>query len=79
MNITTKELRDNPGKTLARVAGGQKITVTFRGKAVAEIIPIAEEDDPLPRSEDVLFGLWKDLEICDVDNHVRSLRKGRMF
>jgi prevent-host-death family protein len=79
MEISTKELRDNPGKTLTRVARGQEITVTYRGKAVAKIIPIEQADETIEAAEDLLFGLWKDRGISNVDAHVRGLRKGRTF
>ena len=40
MQITTKELRIQPGRIIDQVANGEEITVTFRGKALARIIPI---------------------------------------
>ena len=79
MEISTKELRANPGKTLARVERGQEIVVTFRGKAVAKLVPIESPEAPAPVEDDLLFGLWRDRGIDDVDAHVRDLRKGRTF
>jgi prevent-host-death family protein len=79
MEISTKELRDNPGRTLSRVARGQEITVTYRGKAVARIIPVEQDAETGTKEEDLLFGLWKDRAMENVDAHVRGLRKGRTF
>ena len=79
MEISTKELRDNPGRTLSRVSKGREIIVTFRGKAVAKIVPIEDTDAAASEPSDLLFGLWQDRDIEDVGAHVRALRKGRTF
>ena len=41
MEVTTKQLRIEPGRIISRAAGGQEITVTYRGKPCAKIIPLA--------------------------------------
>lgn len=82
MKISTKELRTQPGRIISQVHNGQEITVTYRGKALAKIIPLhdkrtlKEEFD----SDNELFGIWKDdKEKEDVNEYVRTLRKGRQF
>ena len=40
MEVSTKELRIQPGKIIDQVVNGQEITVTYRGKALAKIIPL---------------------------------------
>lgn len=84
MEVSTKELRIQPGKIIDHVVNGQEVTVTFRGKALAKIVPLkkrmqssedASEDDKIS-----IFGMWKDSEHSqDVDAYVRDIRKGRQF
>ncbi len=78
MEVTTKELRIQPGKIIDQVSVGQEITVTYRGKPLAKIIPIRSSvhDD----EEASIFGLWKTHATGEsVDDQVRDLRKGRQF
>jgi len=79
MEISTKQLRIQPGRILSKVNKGQDIIITYRGKPSARIIPIttgetAYNDD----TEDELFGVWKDRkDIENVEQYVRKIRKGR--
>jgi len=81
MVITTKQLRLEPGKIMSQVSNGQEITVTYRGKPRAKIIPInAGKNFFSQGSENGLFGIWKDREdTADVEQFVRNIRKGRKF
>jgi prevent-host-death family protein len=80
MEITTKELRIQPGRILDQVANGQEITVTFRGKALARIVPIKTKSKTPEEEEISIFGLWKNHEdLNNVEDYVRDLRKGRQF
>lgn len=79
MEITTKELRIQPGKIIDQVAHGEEVTVTFRGKKLARIVPVGsvatKSDDDLG-----IFGMWKDAEdFMPVEETVRDLRKERSF
>jgi prevent-host-death family protein len=77
MEVTTKELRIQPGKILDQVSIGQEVTVTYRGKPLARIVPFSNEEDP---EGDSMFGLWKDHESeRSVEDLVREARKGRAF
>jgi prevent-host-death family protein len=77
MEITTKQLRIQPGRIISQVNNGQEITITYRGKAFAKIIPIQTEDSK-QEFDNELFGIWKDREdLVNVDQYVRSMRKGR--
>lgn len=78
MQITTKELRIQPGRIIDQVANGEEITVTFRGKALARIVPINNKNKT---NEDIpMFGIWKNHEEYDnIDDYVRNIRKGRQF
>ena len=78
MEVTTKELRIQPGKIIDQVSIGQEITVTYRGKPLAKIVPF-----PSSISEDkdsALFGIWKNRsKDISVEKQVREIRKGRQF
>ncbi|MGO8694698.1 MAG: type II toxin-antitoxin system Phd/YefM family antitoxin [Rectinemataceae bacterium] len=80
MEITTKELRIQPGKIIEQVVNGQEIIVTFRGKALARIVPIGEKTDNQEREEVSIFGMWKENPTgLSVEETVREIRKGRQF
>ena len=79
MEITTKQLRIAPGRIISQVSNGQEITITYRGKPRAKIVPVTNRkvlvsDEP----ENELFGIWKDRKDMDnVEQFVRNIRKGR--
>lgn len=78
MEVTTKELRIQPGKIIQQVSGGQEITITYRGKPLAKIVPfkstIITDDDT------TIFGMWNNHDGNQtVEEQVRNLRKGRQF
>ena len=78
MQITTKELRIQPGKIIDQVANGEEVTVTFRGKALAKIVPIKKKTKTGEKEEISIFGMWKNHDnIKKVNEYVRELRKGR--
>ena len=80
MKITTKQLRIEPGRIISQAANGQEITVTYRGKPYAKIVPIVVSKKKLvSESEpDELFGIWKNRKDTEnVEQFVRNLRKGR--
>ncbi len=80
MEVSTKELRIQPGKIIDQVVNGQEITVTFRGKALAKIVPLKKRTQSFDNDETSIFGLWKEHEqIVNVEEYVRDLRKGRQF
>jgi len=79
MKVTTKELRIQPGRIIDHVVKGQEVTITYRGKALAKIVPL-HKDSSLPQNKDTIFGLWKDHPSDkSVEEQVRDLRKGRVF
>jgi prevent-host-death family protein len=83
MEITTKQLRIQPGRVIAQVNNGQEITITYRGKACAKIIPLkskieSKQGISLEETDNELFGMWKDREdMEDVAQYVRNMRRGR--
>ncbi len=79
MKITTKELRIQPGKILDQVVHGEEVTVTFRGKALARIVPVVPLQ-PEADTDSGIFGMWKsEPGERSVDDLVREVRKGRSF
>ncbi|GAB1431627.1 hypothetical protein MASR2M29_02520 [Spirochaetota bacterium] len=78
MKVTTKELRIQSGKIIEQVLVGQEITVTYRGKPLAKIIPFKSS---ISSNEDsIIFGMWKNHnESESVEDYVKKLRKGRTF
>lgn len=38
--VASRELRNNTADVLRRVQAGEEITITVRGKAVAEVVPV---------------------------------------
>jgi prevent-host-death family protein len=79
MKATAKELRFHAKYLLDAVSRGDSVVITFRGKPCAKLVPY--EDSNLAedlRSEDSLFGIWRDREdVASVDDYVRDLRKNR--
>jgi len=79
MVVTTKELRIQPGKIIEQVSIGKEITVTYRGKPLAKIIPFRQNEDDNDQ-EISIFGMWKSHEDeGTVEEQVRLMRKGRQF
>lgn len=77
MQATAKDLRFHSTELLNTVRRGEEVTITFRGKPCAKLVPIEEEKSQEITSNE-LFGIWKDYEqVEDVENYVENLRKGR--
>lgn len=79
MEVTTKELRIQPGKIIDQVVHGEEVTVTFRGKALARIVPVGSGRTK-PEEDAQIFGMWRESDDSrSVEQTVRDLRKGRSF
>ncbi len=80
MKVSTKELRIQPGRIIDQVVHGEEVTVTFRGKALAKIVPILKEKFQLDRKHEGIFGMWIDrIKGPTVDALVREMRNERRF
>ena len=79
MKVTTKQLRIEPGRIISQIDVVKEITITYRGKPRAKIVPIGDRRKAGSGSqEDELFGIWKDRkDLMNVDQHIRNIRKGR--
>jgi len=78
MQTTAKELRFNTSAIFERLDMGEEITVTYRGKAKAKLVPINDAVIQKKNSPNKLFGMWRDKDVV-VDEYVRELRQGRSF
>ena len=77
MEVTTKELRIHPGKILDQVVNGEEVTVTYRGKRIARIVPVEQKTD---QEIEGMFGLWAERDSDkSVAELMTELRKGRDF
>lgn len=76
MKATAKDLRYNLKNILESVDRGEEVLITNRGRIKARIVS-AEEKSESPEKNDFV-GMWKDRDdIQNVDEYVRTLRKGR--
>jgi prevent-host-death family protein len=76
MKATAKDLRTRSKEILDAVGRGEEVTITYRGKPYAKLVPVRKE---IPKyKENALFGLWKDNEsVEDVDAYLDELRRSR--
>ena len=78
MQATAKDLRFHSKELLNTVSRGEEVVITYRGKPCAKLVPIADEEKKAAPQPNELFGIWKDnVQTEDVDNYLRSMRKGR--
>jgi len=80
MVVTAKQLRAEPGRIISQAENGQEITITYRGKPRAKIVPLAAKKNNPEENDNELFGIWKDRkDMKNVDQFIRDKRKGRKF
>ena len=80
MKATAKDLRFYSKELLEATARGEDVTITYRGKPCAILVPYHEinKQGAGVIEENALFGMWKDNDnVENVDDYVRELRKGR--
>jgi prevent-host-death family protein len=61
--VSLRELRNHAGAVLDSVMRGRTVTVTRKGKPVAELRPIADEGTPATR----LAQCWQTIPVVDLD------------
>lgn len=76
MTVTAKDLRFNVNMLFDLLSKGEDITITYRGKPKAKLIPT--DHSTQEEKDDSLFGLWQDRD-GSVDEMVREMRRGRNF
>jgi len=78
MIATILDLRKNMKDVIAALNRNEKVTLTYRGRKKAIIVPCNDEKKNVSSTDHQAFGIWQDREdIADVGDYVRTLRKGR--
>lgn len=79
MQATIVDLRYRTKDVLRAVERGETVTVLYRGKERARILPVAGKRPAARLDAAEAFGLWKDREdLRDVRAYLRELRHGRL-
>ena len=77
MKATTLDLRYRTKDVLKAVERGVTVTVLYRGKPKAQIVPLSSSKAAGLRTGET-FGLWKDRkDMSDVSAYVMKLRRPR--
>ena len=78
MNATTLDLRKNMKAVLAALDRGEPVTLTYRGRKKATLVPCGGLSPRKSVASHPAVGMWADREdMADVGAYVRQLRKGR--
>jgi antitoxin (DNA-binding transcriptional repressor) of toxin-antitoxin stability system len=78
MKATMLDMRRNPRKIIDAIKRNEKVTLSVRGREIAEIIPRKNGGDNASIADDPAVGMWADRgEMSDPEKYVRELRKGR--
>jgi len=78
MNATVLDLRRNMKGVLAALDRRETVTLTYRGRKKAVIVPCDQRQIQRHVSEHPAFGMWADRDdMANVEAYVRTLRKGR--
>lgn len=79
MEVSAKELRRKTRLLLDTVERGEEVTITYRGRARARVVPMNEGPERAESArKNELFGLWADRkDLADPQAWVRTLRQGR--
>jgi prevent-host-death family protein len=78
MKATVLDLRKNMKDVLAAIDRNEQVTLTYRGRKKAVIVPCADAAETKSAADHPAFGMWSDRDDCnDVDAFLRNLRKGR--
>jgi len=73
INATVNDLRYRVKTLLKEISLGQEVIIISRGKSIAKLIAI--EDENCLDHEDELFGIWADHKPSeDVDAYIRAIR-----
>ena len=78
MKATVLDMRRNPKKILDAIARNERVSLSMRGKEIAEIVPKHETDSASSIAEAPAVGMWAGRDdMTDPSAYVRNLRKGR--
>ena len=80
MKATIVDLRYRMKDVLSAVERGETVTVLYRGKPKAKIVPFSKKEALAKIAKDPAFGMWTDREdMRDPAAYVRKIRQGRVF
>ncbi len=80
MKASVLDLRKNMKNVLSAISRNERVSLTYRGKIKAEIVPTAHSQTKAKTSEQPAFGIWADRgDMADVNKTVRHLRRRRTF
>jgi len=80
MEASFVDLRNKSAEVIRALSRNERVTVLYRGKPAAVMLPLEARSDNAPASakDHPAFGMWADRhELEDVPAHVRQLRRGR--
>ncbi len=78
MKASMVDLRYRTKEVIQAVDRGETVTLLYRGKEKAHIVPIRRKQEHANLKSHQAFGIWKDRpELRDVRGYVRQLRKRR--
>jgi prevent-host-death family protein len=60
--VTAKQLKQKTGEIIRRVRLGERLTVTYRGKPVAAIIPPPADRGDISSNDPPFEQAWKEIE-----------------
>ncbi|MCD6394833.1 MAG: prevent-host-death family protein [Planctomycetes bacterium] len=79
MKASILDLRRHMRKILAALDMNETVTLTYRGKEKAKIVPTAKAMTAGKLQQHRAFGIWADRkDLTDVDTAVRRIRRGRV-
>ena len=78
MKISAKELRTKTRLMLDAIDRGEEVTITYRGKPRARVVPLDADPGDGTTHDPPVFGIWKDRrDVEDVQRYVDAIRKAR--
>jgi len=80
MKANMLDLRNRMADILRAIDRNESVTILYRGREKAVLMPVGGAKPRLSIKEHKAFGMWKDREdMADPSDVVRSMRKGRAF
>ena len=75
MKISAKELRTKTRLMLDAIDRGEQVTITYRGKPRARVVPLDAAPAEEALEDPPVFGIWRDRDdVEDVQRYVDGLR-----
>jgi len=80
MRANMLDLRNRMADILRAIDRGESVTILYRGKEKAVLMPVSQAATAVRIKDHKAFGMWKDREdLDDPAAAVRAMRKGRSF